>query len=147
MSRAQQRAEAGYTLTEVLVAVVILGVAVVAIVGALGTSIFSSRVHRNLVTGDAAARAYASQISQAGYVNCATPAGGVNPYPVMANAPAGMTVAVSNISLWTGSSSAGNFGGTSGPGCSDLGVQQITIVATPTAAGGGQSLTFVKRSP
>jgi prepilin-type N-terminal cleavage/methylation domain-containing protein len=129
----------GYTLTEVLVAVVILSVAVTAVVGALGTSIFSSRVHRNLVTGDAAVRAYAAQIAAAGYVSCATPAS----YPAMTNAPAGITVTITSVAYFNGTATGSNFGSTCG---TDQGAQQITVVANPTTAGGQQSLTFVKRA-
>ena len=133
-------AEWGYTLTEVLVAVVIVGVSVVAIVGALGSSIFSSRVHRNLVTGDAAVRAYASQLSQVTYVNCATPGS----YPAMANPPGGISVTVTNVAYWNGASSGSNFVSTCG---TDRGAQQITIVAHPNSTGGQQKLVFVKRAP
>ena len=132
--------DGGYTLTEVLVAVVILSVSVVAIVGAMGSAIFSSRVHRDLVTDDAAVRAYSEQLLQATYVNCATPAA----YPVAANPPAGITVTITAIAYWNGSSSGTNFVNT----CStDAGTQRITVRAQRGTGPGAQVLTFVKRAP
>jgi len=50
------RGQAGETLAELLVAVAILGIAVVAIVGGLTNAILASSVHRNNATADTVAR-------------------------------------------------------------------------------------------
>jgi type II secretory pathway pseudopilin PulG len=128
----------GYTLTEVLVALVMLSLSITAIVAAIGSSIFTSRVHRALVTGDAAARAYSAQIAQDLYVPCATT------YPAMTNPPGGMTVTITSITYWNGSASGSNF--VSGCG-TDNGAQQIVITATPANGAGKQLLSMVKRAP
>ena len=134
------RDEAGYTLTEALAALLVLSIAIAAIVGSLGSTILGSRVHRSLVTGDAAVRAYASQLAQTGYVGCATPA----QYPAMTNAPGGMTVTITSISYWNGSNTGSNF--VASCPSSDKGAQKIVITAKSTNTPGTQILTFVKRS-
>src|SRR5204862_2610228 len=50
------RGEAGETLVELLVAIAILGVAIVVIVGGLGNAILASNVHRNYATAGTVAR-------------------------------------------------------------------------------------------
>lgn len=141
MSMRRGRTEGGYTLTEVLVAVVILAVCIVAVVGAMGSAIFSSRLHRDLVTGDAAVRAYSEQILQASYVNCATPAQYPAPTPTP---PGGLTVSITSITYWNGSGSGQNFG----PTCStDHGAQRITFKAQRANGAGKQTLAIVKRAP
>jgi prepilin-type N-terminal cleavage/methylation domain-containing protein len=137
---ARHQGESGYTLTEVIVALSILSVSVVAIVGAMSSSIFSSRVHRSIVTGDTAVRAYAEQILEAPYLSCANP----GQYPVMTNPPGAITVTIASITYWNGSSSGSNFT----PTCSaDQGAQRIVIVSQPQNNAGKQSLAFVKRAP
>jgi prepilin-type N-terminal cleavage/methylation domain-containing protein len=69
------RSEAGMTLVEVLVTVVILGIAVVGILSGLGSASRSSYAHRKLVNSDVIVRSYAEAIKEkvrlGGYVNCA----------------------------------------------------------------------------
>ena len=59
MTHRSARGNAGYTLTEVLIAVTILMVAVTVIVGAMASGIVGSRIHRDIVTSDAVVRSYA----------------------------------------------------------------------------------------
>jgi prepilin-type N-terminal cleavage/methylation domain-containing protein len=133
--------ERGYTLTEVLVAVSILAVAVVVIVGAIGSSIFASGVHRDIVTSDAVVRRYAEQLvaKTTVYVSCAAPA----QYPALANPPTGYSAAITDVDYWNGSSSPATFD----EECTtDAGVQKITVQAQRTDGAGLQTLQFVKRS-
>ena len=51
-----------------LAALIILGVAVVAIISAMGTSIVASDMHRKIVTDDAVVRTYAERLNAAPYV-------------------------------------------------------------------------------
>lgn len=141
MSRAPERAETGYTLTEVLVAVTILTVAIVVILGAMSDGILASRVHRNIVTSDAVARSYADQIIAGPYMPCATP---TTPAYQMANPPAGYSAQITSVSYWVAGSKPATFGST----CStDAGAQQISIVVKSTTGPGAQALQFVKRQP
>jgi prepilin-type N-terminal cleavage/methylation domain-containing protein len=138
------RGEGGYTLSEVLVAVVILGVGVVAIVGALGSSIFTARVHRDIVTSDAVVRQYAEQLTRAVYTPCATPAAG---YPAMTGVPADYSVSIVDIDYADAADPAPVFG----DGCvanPNNEVQRITLEASHTGGQkvGAQRLQVVKRS-
>jgi prepilin-type N-terminal cleavage/methylation domain-containing protein len=138
----RHQGEEGYTLTEVLVALTILAVSVVAIVGAMSSTIFASRVHRSIVTGDTAVRAYAAQIQQAAYVPCAGTTG-PNQYPIMQDMPGGVTVTIAKIQYWNGATPAAY-----GASCTtDQGVQRITILAQPQANAGKQTLVVLKRAP
>ncbi|MDT5036999.1 MAG: hypothetical protein QOE03_2184, partial [Micromonosporaceae bacterium] len=66
----------GESLLELLVAVTIMGIAVVAIVGAIGTGILMSDIHRKQATAGAYVRDYAEAIqhtvSSDATANCAT---------------------------------------------------------------------------
>lgn len=74
--------ERGETLVEVLVALVILGIAAVAILAGLQLSVTTSDIHRKQTTGGAYARSYAEAIERyvaaGNYVKCA-PAGTYTP--------------------------------------------------------------------
>ncbi len=140
-----KRGEAGYTLSEVLIAVVILAVAITTIVGAMGSSIFSSRVHRDIVTSDAVVRAYAEQLNAAAYVPCANTT--TAPYPAMAGAPTGFTGSVIAVKYWDGApTNAANYV-TTCPAAGDQGLQLVSIRAQRAGGAGFQTMQFVKRQP
>jgi prepilin-type N-terminal cleavage/methylation domain-containing protein len=160
--------EGGFTLTEVLVALVILGVAVVSIVGAMGTSIVLSDRHRQSVTADALVRTYAERLNIVHYVACTDmgpngmPADGSAPSLYLASsmgiASPGFTITIVNqpalnsaIGFWKGDGSA-----STPPSYVDLatckangdkGLQQITIRAQASGNRGSQQLTVLKRQP
>jgi prepilin-type N-terminal cleavage/methylation domain-containing protein len=141
MRLAGPEGQAGYTLSEVLIAVVILAVAITSIVGAIGSSMFATRVHRDIVTADVVARGYAEQLVNATYAPCATPAS----YPAMLGVPASFTASITSVKYWDGTSTNPAAFGTT---CTaDHGVQQMTIVARRTNGAGLQTLQIVKRSP
>jgi prepilin-type N-terminal cleavage/methylation domain-containing protein len=72
-----RRDERGETLVEVLAALVILGIAAVAILAGLQLSVKTSDIHRKQTTGGAYARSYAEAIERyvasapANYIRCA----------------------------------------------------------------------------
>jgi prepilin-type N-terminal cleavage/methylation domain-containing protein len=135
--------EAGYTLSEVLIAVVILGVAVVAVVGSLGSSIFVTRAHRDIVTSDALVRRYAEQLTQATFAPCATT------YTGLSGVPAGYTVSIVSIEHADGSVSPTGWGPADAAHCPATNeVQRITVQAQRTSQGTGvQRLQIIKRAP
>ena len=141
--------EGGFTLPEVLVALIILGVAVTAIISSLGTSIVVSDVHRKLVSADAVVRTYAERLDKATYVECATPtgAGFYQPGPTGLNLPlpANFTASITSVEFWNGDNPA-TFTGTC-PGNPDSGLQKITIEAHSNDNRGRQTLTILKRRP
>jgi prepilin-type N-terminal cleavage/methylation domain-containing protein len=118
----------GFTLVEVLVAVLILSIAVVAILGGLATSVFGSSVHRSqadldaaLVNAEEVIKAVTYQpclgsnptgvpyTTSAGYTN--VPVGNGTTYGANANpavAPSGIGYFRISIQYWNGTSSTFN---------------------------------------
>jgi type II secretory pathway pseudopilin PulG len=95
--------ERGETLVELLLAIVILGLAGLAVLGGLGTSIIVSDAHRNETVSGAAVRAYAEQlqtkVAASGYVSCA----GVGSYAsdtVGYTPPAGYAASPTAVKYW-----------------------------------------------
>ncbi|HEX4492836.1 MAG TPA: prepilin-type N-terminal cleavage/methylation domain-containing protein [Acidimicrobiia bacterium] len=150
--------ERGFTLSEVLIAVVILGVAITALLGSLSSVLYTSRAHRNLATADSGVRAYAEQLQAASYARCASVTG-AGAYPAMTNMPAAFSVTITKVEygdVLTGSNPTDAFSttqsqcqtGVTGDGTPyDTGVERITIVAHPFSGPGSQTLQIVKRNP
>ncbi len=67
----RQTSEAGESLIEVLVAVVILGLGVTALLGGMATAVFGSAVHRNQADVSAVMTAAGEWVKQADYITCA----------------------------------------------------------------------------
>ena len=140
---ASRSGEGGYTLTEVLGALLILSIAVMTILGAIGTSIVASDVQRKLVTEDAVVRAYAEALNAAPYVNCASTAtagySGATVLPNLAAKWPNYQVSIDAVGYWNGDNPA-----TFGPTCAaDTGVQRLSISAKGNRA--AQHLDVVKR--
>ncbi|MEU3064312.1 type II secretion system protein [Streptomyces subrutilus] len=115
----RRRGEEGETLIEVLVAVVLMGVAFVAVLGGMGTAVISSVTQQELTGADSVVRNAAEKVVGDPYVPCA--GGYETPAP-----PAGYTVSVT-IAYWDG---VGAFG----PSCpaADTGVQKVTLTVHAT---------------
>jgi hypothetical protein len=111
------------------------------VIGSLGSSIFVSRVHRDIVTADATVRRYAEQLVAAPYVPCATAA----QYPAMTNVPAGYTATIIAIAYANEEDAAPAFGPTCAPSPLHE-IQRITITARRTNGAGVQRLDIVKRA-
>ncbi|MEW2134829.1 type II secretion system protein [Streptomyces sp. NPDC005435] len=108
------RGEAGETLVEVLVAVVLMGVAFVTVLGGMGTAIISSVTQHRVTTADSVIRSAAEKVVGAPYVSCA--GGYETPAP-----PDGYTVTV-EVEYWDG---VGAFGRPCP--AADTGVQLVTL--------------------
>jgi prepilin-type N-terminal cleavage/methylation domain-containing protein len=136
---------AGETLIELLVAMSILGVAVVALVSGIGTSVLVSDVHRKEATAGAVVRTYGEAIQAAvdaptsGYnVTCA----GASAYmsPAGFAAPTGYTAKVTSVVYWTGTA----FSST----CSaDIGVQKLSLLVTSSDNRAKEALELIIRQP
>jgi prepilin-type N-terminal cleavage/methylation domain-containing protein len=137
--------EGGFTLTEVLAALVLLGLAVTAIVVAMGNSIILSDVHRRSVTADSIVRSYAEKLTAStDWADCATPS--FAPYQpgfLQVDLPAGYHAAITDIQYWNGDSPA-TFDATCPP---DNGLQRITLRAWRGNDLDAQQLEIVKRRP
>src|SRR5665647_1728628 len=97
----------GETLLELMIAVAIMGIVVVAIVGGIATSIMMSDIHRKQATAGAYVRNYAETV--VAYVAAGTPASNANfagsppdysPSTVVFTAPAGFVASVTSVQCW-----------------------------------------------
>ena len=139
--------ERGETLVELLVAIVIMGITVVAVMGGFLTSIKLSDVHRKQATVGALARDYAEQVQRytagTGYLACAGTAA-YDPGTVGYALPAdysGYTAAVTSVRYWTATS-------TWAATCSsDRGLQQVTVQVSSPDGRAAESAVVVVRKP
>ncbi|MFQ6144211.1 type II secretion system protein [Streptomyces seoulensis] len=115
----RHRGEEGETLVEVLVAVVLIGVAFVTILGGIGTAIVSSVTQQKVTTADSVVRSAAEKVVGDPYVSCAR--GYETPAP-----PAGYTVTV-EVEYWDGVGAFGRPCPTA-----DTGVQKVTLTVRST---------------
>lgn len=124
--RTPQRSDRGETLIELVIAVAILGLAAVAILGAMMMSVRTSAMHRNDATGGAYVRSFAeaiqTDVDANGYRSCANAASHYAGVPVP-ELPAGYTLAVTAVQSWNGS----GWGA-----CTADGVQRLDLKVTTT---------------
>jgi type II secretory pathway pseudopilin PulG len=145
---AESAHDRGETLIELLVAVVIMGTAVVAIVGGLGTAILMSDIHRkqSIIAEDLNAFAAAIQGAVAtspGYIDCATGSGGARPYPSYTPGP-GYQADIPQVRYWNATTST--FTTTCALG-SDLGAQLLTLHVWSDDGRVDRSMDIVVRKP
>lgn len=142
MRRPSDAGDRGETLLELVIALMIIGIAVVAIVGGLVSSIMMSDVHRKQATAGAAVHDYAEavegMVAGGGYVACA----GTGAYAAPAGfaVPAGYTAGVVGVRYWTGTGWS--------PGCgTDTGAQQVTLHVASADERADEQLVIVVRKP
>jgi type II secretory pathway pseudopilin PulG len=124
MFRKRAGDESGTTLVEVLVAVVILGSAVAALLGGFTTSIYSSVLHRSKAKTEVVLREYAEKLKNGGYLTCASP----TPTPITEDA---YTAQVTSIKYWqTGSTNPATFVVCGTPDPSTSGLGRISMTST-----------------
>jgi Tfp pilus assembly protein PilV len=120
----------GETLIEVIMAVAIMGIAVVAIVGGIATTIFKE------ATAGAYVRNYAEAVT-GHYDASASPS--YLPAAVGFTAPSGFTAAVTSVQCWNGA----GFGLCSATNA----VQQVTLNVASADLRASESLVVVVRKP
>jgi len=127
-----------------MVAVLIMGTAIVAVLGAMGTAIRTSAQHRGSAQAGGAATSIAELIDNAPYQDCATGYASVYDAPTFIK-PAGFTVNVTIKYLVSRTTATPQYTGSC---TSDKGVQQITVkVTSPTAGGMNETVVVAKRKP
>jgi general secretion pathway protein I len=141
--------DGGFTLTEVLVAVVVMSVAIVALLGSIASEIFTARVHRDIVTSDAVARFYAEQLLTDPYDrNCTGPAAPAS-YQLTGLPPqyAGYNASIVQIQYADASAASPVFGSTCAANAANE-MERITIKAGhgPSYIG-QQQIQIIKRNP
>jgi type II secretory pathway pseudopilin PulG len=132
--------DTGETLIELLVAIVILGISVVAILGGLAVVVQSSTLHRKQAQAQNGLRAWAEQIGAATYNDCATVGSFSLPSPSL---PTGFTPQVTAVRYWTGTSFSTSC-------AADNGIQKVTLRVAGTnglSPGFTQSLDVIVRKP
>ena len=129
--------EAGFSLVEILVTIVIVGIAFAAILGGMVTSIVVSDLHRGQASADVLARSAAEAVKDQAipYVPCAGPSDYVSALPTGAS--------ITSVRYWDGTSSnpVAFSGSCPNP---DKGMQLITVVAGSGRA--SETVEFVKRA-
>src|SRR5262249_329606 len=132
------------------VAVVIIGIAFVAILTAMSTSVIVGDIHARRARAETVAQSWAEQlIASKHYVPCAN-SGNWGPYlvggsGVSVTVPTGYTTQISDLKYWvTNTGLPAQFTNT----CPspDAGLQQITLKVTPRGSRGAQTLTFLLRN-
>lgn len=138
--RAAVRHDRGETLVELLVTIVILGIAGVAILGATLIAVDSSVLHRSQAQAQAGLRSWAEQIARASYTECA----GTSSFPAPSGVSSDFSWTVNGVQYWDGSQFVASCAGT------DRGVQKVTLqVTVPRTVypGFSQKLDVVVRKP
>ena len=149
------RSEAGDTLVEVLLAIVVLGLTSVALLAGFGTMISSSAQYRSLATMDTVLRSASQQaVSQVGqqsgalFASCQS-AGPSGPGQVNFSLPAGYTAVVSSVQYWNASATPPAFNppstwlGTSFSPCIPNAPALLTITVTAAPSGASSSIRSV----
>ncbi|TCC60340.1 type II secretion system protein [Kribbella pittospori] len=117
--------ERGESLLEIMIAVAIMGIAVVAIMAGLTTSIMMSDIHRKQTVAAATVRTYAeaveSYVAGSGYTPCAG-ASAYSPAAIGLAVPAGYVATATAAQSWSGSS-----WGACG---ADNGLQKVTLTVS-----------------
>jgi Tfp pilus assembly protein PilV len=132
--------DAGETLVELLVTVVILGIATTGLAGALLTVGKVSQQHRQQVLAQAAVRAWAEQVGVGAYTDCAPATAFAAPEPAL---PTGFTATVTGVRYWDGAAFAATC-------AADTGIQRVSLrVTAPDGLPGAvtESLEVTVRKP
>lgn len=142
--------ERGETLIEILVALIILGIAAVAILTGFQLAIKASDLQRKETTGGAYVRDFAEALetyvstSNAHYVACAS-ASSYSPATVGFAPPTGFSAAVTKVQSVSSSGALGTFA--SPCGSSDTGVQAVTLSVSSADVSANEKLTVLIRKP
>jgi Tfp pilus assembly protein PilV len=135
----------GETLIELIIAVAIMGIAVVAIVGGIATAILMSDVHRKQATAGAYVRNYAEAVETyvaAGHYD-ASASPSYPPGTVGFAAPAGFTAQVDPLHPVKCWNSTGRFDSCAAGNT----VQQVTLQVTSTDLRASESVAVVVQQP
>lgn len=134
----RRRPDRGDTLIEVLLALVVIGLSVVALLGGLAASISGSATHKGLSTIDAMLRSYAEDLTDQVeleaapiYAECPSwTASSYNGTAVNYTAPVGYTIGISSIQYFDRAASQSSSTPWDGACTNPTGLQLVTLSAT-----------------
>ena len=141
---AGQRDDRGETMLELLIAVTIMAIAVVAVVGGLGVSVLISDIHRKQATAGDAVRNYAETMENLVTAGGYRPCGSTSDYTTLAASftpPAGYQDSVVRTRYWAPG------GGWQTSCSSDIGLQQLTLQVASSDNRASEQLVIVLRKP
>lgn len=127
------RTERGDTLVEILVTVVIMGIAITAIVGGVATSIFMTTFHRQEASEQTLLRSYADAVeSNRSWAGCSSTTANYSPGSVGFTIPSsygtGYTASATAVMFPSGSPLSAGGLSFSSPSCAtDPGILQVSI--------------------
>lgn len=145
----EQRSDAGDTLVEVLIAIVIIGISVASGLAGVATVVRSSATHRAQATEETVLRSFAEDLivppggnldpthANLGYQPCASS----YTVPSWFAVPSGFSAPVTSVETWDGSSNPPQWETGS---CTDHGLQQVTITESTTSGSPSESITVLK---
>jgi len=153
MSKPAIHHDDGFSLAEVLVTVVIVGITFTAILGGLMTSIRVSDLQRTEATADAVARSAAEWVKDSVRNPYDANCGGTGGYSLAGfPTPSGYLATITAVEYWDGAGPAttGTYDLPSHiqaacPTGGDKGLQRITIVATSSDGQATESVQILKR--
>ena len=135
-----RRSDAGESLVELLVSIAILGIAVIAVLGALTMGSSASSLHKGQAKNQNLLHNWAEKVSASTYTACATTA------QIVASdtLPTGYSSSVTNVQYWNGTAF-----GSSCAAATDKGLQRVTLkITAPSSANSiAQSLDVIVRKP
>jgi len=133
--------DSGETLIELLMSIAIMGIAMVAVMGAMSTGVLTSDVHRKQAVAGTAVDSYAESVKQAvkstGYQSSCSPT-----YGSTFTLPTGYTKSIVAVSFWTGTA----FQATCST-AADVGVQRVTLQIASSDGRASERLVVVVRKP
>jgi len=148
------QSEDGFSLAELLVTIVLVGVTFVAILTGLMTTIRVSASHRTQATTDAVVRSAAEWVKDVQQNPYRTTCNGPAMYSLNGLAmPTGYSATITRVEYWDGAAPAStgtyslssNIGATC-PAGGDTGLQRITIVAMSADGQATETLQILKRA-
>jgi type II secretory pathway pseudopilin PulG len=150
------RDDRGETLVELMVALAIMGTAVIALVGGIGTFVHTSDIHRKQAKSQAFLREFAETLQSSmatyptGYVACTTDASTGSPwltYENLYNVPVAdrpmYKVHVLGVAVWNRTTATY----TTCPAAGDAGVQRVTLQVYTADTRADERLDIIVRKP
>jgi prepilin-type N-terminal cleavage/methylation domain-containing protein len=145
--------EDGFSLPELLITIVLVGITFVAILTGLMTTIRVSASHRTQATTDSVARSAAEWVKDIAHNPYRTTCSGPGMYSLSGlPTPSGYSATITNVDYWDGvaPSPTGTYDLSSHirPSCTggDKGLQRITIVATAANGQATETVQVLKRT-